>query len=135
MAGSAMPLYFPGLAVQGIDRDDMEQRGRALRRFNFAMSDVWQAPAYQLTPKPEIISATGGRVVWRGAAGALDYTIERSADPRLPQTWETLCDECVTDASGPWQDPSPSKEPAWYRVMPFNINGHKAQPSEPVQNH
>jgi hypothetical protein len=134
MAGGATPLYFPGLAVPGIGRDDMEQRGRALRRFFYAMSDVWQAPAYLLTPKPQIISANSGRVVWRGAAGALDYTIERSADPRLPQTWQTVCDECVTDATGPWQDPSPSKDPAWYRIMPFNINGHKAEPSEPVAN-
>ncbi len=136
-AGSpgATPLYFPGLTVPGVDRDSMEQRGRALRRFDYAMSDVLLPPAYLLPPKPEIIAAHGGRVTWRGAAGALDYSIERSPDPRSPQTWQTVCDECATDASGPWQDPAPSKDPAWYRVMPFNINGHKAQPSEPVANH
>jgi hypothetical protein len=135
MAGGAMPFYFPGLSIPGIGRDDMEQRGRALRRFDYAMSDVWQAPAYLLTPPPEVIAAVGGRVSWRGAAGALDYTIERSSDPRLPQSWQTVCDECATDAGGPWQDPSPSKEPSWYRIMPFNINGHKAEPSEPLANH
>jgi mannan endo-1,4-beta-mannosidase len=135
MAGGASPFYFPGFAVQGIDRDTMEQRGRALRRFDYAMSDVWQAPAYLLPPQPEIISAVGGRVTWRGSAGTLDYTIERSPDPRSPQTWETVCDECTTDAAGSWQDPTPSKQPAWYRIMPFNVNGHKAQPSEPFANH
>ncbi len=128
-------LYFPGIALPGIDKDGMLQRGRAIRRFDYAMSDVLLAPAYLLPPKPEVIAAQGGRVAWRGAAGALDYSIERSPDPRQPQTWQMLCDECVSDADGPWQDPSPSKDTAWYRVMPFNINGHKAEPSDPVANH
>jgi hypothetical protein len=135
MAGDATPLYFPGLPVPGISRDEMEQRGRALRRFDYAMSDVLLAPAFLLPPKPVIIQASGGRVVWQGAAGALDYTIERSPDPRLPQTWQVVCDECTTDAAGAWQDPQPSKEPAWYRVMPFNVNGHRSEPSEPFANH
>ena len=133
-AQGAAPLYFPGIAAGGTDKEGMEQRGRALRRFDYAMSDVLLAPAYLLPPKPEIIGVHAGRVTWRGSAGALDYSIERSPDPRLPQTWQSVCDECVTDADGAWQDPSPPKDPAWYRVMPFNINGHKAQPSEPVAN-
>ena len=134
-ADGASPLYFPGVTVPGLDKDGMAERGRALRRFDFAMSDVLLAPAYLLPPKPEIIAAQGGRVVWRGSAGALDYSIERSPDPRSPQSWEVVCDECTTDANGPWQDPSPPRIPAWYRVMPFNINGHKSQPSEPMANH
>jgi mannan endo-1,4-beta-mannosidase len=134
-ADGASPLYFPGVTIPGIDRDVMEQRARALRHFDYRMSDVLLPPAFLLPPKPEIIAAHAGRVSWRGAAGARDYSIERSPDPRLPETWQMLCDECTTDAGGPWQDAAPSKDPAWYRVMPFNINGHKAQPSEPVANH
>jgi hypothetical protein len=133
-AGSPTPLYFPGLAVPGITADDMEQRARAVRRFDFAMSDITLAPAFPLPPKPEMISAANGRLVWRGAAGALNYTVERTADPRLPENWQTLCDQCATDSKGFWQDPSPPKEKVWYRVMPFNANSHKSRPSDPMAN-
>ena len=35
---------------------------------------------------------------------------------------------------GFWQDPSPPAAGAsWYRVMPLNINGHRAAPSEPIE--
>ena len=134
-AGAPSPLYFPGLAVPGVSKDEMEARGRALRRFDFAMGDVLYAPAYLLPPKPEIISVTHGHVVWRGAAGALDYTIERSPDPSVPDSWQVVCDECTTDSGAGWQDPALPRGPSWYRLMPFNINGHKSRPSDPVANH
>ncbi len=125
-------LYFPGRKTADVAQDDMVLRARALRRFEFDMADVTLAPAYLLTPKPEIISVKHGRVVWRGAAGAATYTIERSPDPSVPYSWQVVCDQCATDAAGFWQDPSPPPGPAWYRIMPFNINGHKAVPSAPV---
>ncbi len=126
-------LYFPGVATPGMDLATMEERGRALRRFNFAMVDITLAPSYLLTPKPEILSAKHGRITWRGSAGAASYTIERSPDPSAPGTWTTLCDGCATDVAGFWQDPSPPDAPAYYRVMPLNINGHRAVPSEPFK--
>ncbi len=110
----------------------MQERGRALRRFASSVADVSMAPAYLLPPQPEIISAVHGRLVWRGSAGAASYTVERSADPSAPDTWQVVCDACATDLTG-WQDPSPPAQPAWYRIMPLNINGHKSLPSEPVQ--
>jgi hypothetical protein len=125
-------LYFPGRTTADVAQDDMVLRARALRRFEFDMADVTLAPAYLLTPKPEIISVKHGRVIWRGAAGAANYTIERSPDPSIPYSWTVVCDQCATDAAGFWQDPSPPGGTAWYRIMPFNINGHKAVPSAPV---
>jgi mannan endo-1,4-beta-mannosidase len=127
-------LYFPGRPTADIAKDDMIVRARALRRFEYDMSDILLAPAYLLPPKPEIIAVRHGQVTWRGAAGALDYTIERSPNPDAPNSWDTLCDACATDQNPAWQDPSPPIGPAWYRIMPFNINGHRAVPSAPVAN-
>jgi hypothetical protein len=132
--GQAAALYFPGLATQATAKPDMESRARALRRFDYSMADVMLAPAYLLPPKPDIISVRHGHVLWRGAAGALDYTIERSPNPQLPGTWTVVCQECTNDGAGGWQDPEVPPGPAWYRIMPFNINGHKSPPSDPVQS-
>jgi len=131
--GQVSALYFPGAKTAEMDQPEMEARARALRRFEFSMADVTLSPAYLLPPKPEIIGATHGHVVWRGAAGALDYTIERSPDPMLFGSWTVVCDRCATDSGGGWTDPAFPQGPAWYRVMPFNINGHKARPSEPFR--
>jgi hypothetical protein len=127
-------LYFPGRTTADMPQDEMVTRIRALRRFEFAMTDVLEPPSYLLTPKPEIIGAQHGRLLWRGAAGALDYTIERSPNPDTPNSWQVVCDRCVTDNQAAWQDPSPPGGAAWYRIMPFNINGHKALPSAPYEN-
>jgi hypothetical protein len=126
-------LYFPGAATADMDLPTMQDRARALRRFNYAMTDVFDPPTYRLPPKPEIVTITHGRVVWRGAAGAATYSIERSPDPGLPGSWTTICDSCTTDTAGFWQDPQPPEGISWYRVMPFNINGHRAEPSLPAQ--
>ena len=126
-------LYFPGIATREMDAATMQARGRALRRFAFGVAELSMGPAYLLPPKPQIIGAVRGRVVWRGSAGAASYTVERSPDPSAPGTWEVVCDACATDVTGGWQDPSPPEEPAWYRVMPLNINGHKSVPSDPVR--
>jgi mannan endo-1,4-beta-mannosidase len=123
-------LYFPGIDTADMALATMRERGRALRRFNFDMTDVTETPTYLLAPKPEILSAAGGHVVWRGAAGAADYTVERSSDPNAPGSWSVVCDMCATPGS--WDDPH-FVSGSWYRVMPFNINGHKSSPSEAVQ--
>jgi hypothetical protein len=127
-------LYFPGARTADMSRDEMIARARALRRFEYDMADVTLAPAYLLPTKPEIVSVKHGRVVWRGGVGALDYTIERSPDPSVPNSFYVVCDRCVTDQQGYWQDPQVPTGPAWYRIMPFNINGHKAVPSAPMAN-
>jgi hypothetical protein len=126
--------FFPGRPTADIAKDDMVVRARALRRFEYDMADILLAPSYLLTPRPEIIAVRHGQVTWRGAAGALDYTIERSPNPAAPNSWETVCDACATDQNPAWQDPAPPAGTAWYRIMPFNINGHRAVPSAPVAN-
>ena len=126
-------LYFPGRQTGEADLTTMQERGRAIRRFNFAMAGLIHPPTYLLPPKPEILSAAHGKLVWRGAAGAANYTIERSPDPSSPFTWTTVCDACVTDDPGTWQDPHPEGS-QWYRLMPNNINGHHAVPSEPMSS-
>ncbi len=126
-------LYFPGIKTAEMDLPEMRARGRALRRFASGMAELSLGPAYLLPPQPQIISAVRGHILWRGAAGAANYTVERSADPTAPDSWQAVCNACATDATGGWQDPSPPAEPAWYRVMPLNINGHKSVPSDPVQ--
>jgi mannan endo-1,4-beta-mannosidase len=123
------PLYFPGVPVAGTDAADMLLRDRLLRRFNYAMGDVMETPAPLLPPPPEIISVVKGRVVWRGAAGAASYTIERSADPLIPGSWQTLCDRCASDLTSGWQDPERGAWGGWYRVIAANINGHTGNTS------
>jgi hypothetical protein len=127
-------LYFPGVPTGEVDKDTMTQRGRALRRFDFAMADVTSPPAFLLPPQPQVISVKHGRIIWRGAAGAARYSVERSPDPSLPGTWVTLCDACTDDLAGGWEDKAPAGGTAWYRVMPFNVNGHKSLPSEPFKS-
>jgi mannan endo-1,4-beta-mannosidase len=127
------PLYFPGHTTADMDGAEMSTRGRALRRFNWAMAGVPLTPSYLLAPRPEIVSATNGHVVWRGAAGAAAYTIERSPDPAAPGSWDIVCDACVSDTSGFWQDKQKPAGPVWYRIMPFNINGHVSLPSDPFR--
>ncbi len=125
-------LYFPGFATPDVDAPTMQTRGRALRRFNFAMAGITLPPAYLLTPQPDILAVQHGRVSWRGAAGAASYSIERSPDPSTPGSWTLVCDACASDATGFWQDPAPAAGQDWYRVMPLNINGHRAVPSTPA---
>lgn len=127
-------LYFPGIKTPDMDSTEMRIRARALRRFAFGMSYIIMTPAYLLPPKPDVISVKHGHVVWRGAAGALSYSIERSPDPSAAGSWQLVCDACANDSGDGWQDPSPTSPPAWYRIIPININGHKAVPSDPIQS-
>jgi mannan endo-1,4-beta-mannosidase len=132
-AAGVAALYFPGIRTADMDAAEMRVRGRALRRLAYGMADITILPAYLLPPKPEIIGAAGDRLTWRGSAGAERYTIERSPDPSALGSWTVVCDACVTDLSGGWQDKAVPAGPAWYRITPENINGHKSVPSDPIQ--
>jgi hypothetical protein len=123
-------LYFPGIASAGMDETVMDARARAVRRLGFEMSDIFQIPAFKNPAPPEIISAKGGLITWRGSAGARAYSIERSTDPLGVGSWALICDRCVTDSSGPWQDRNRPKAPAWYRLSSINANNHLATPSQ-----
>jgi mannan endo-1,4-beta-mannosidase len=130
VAGAA--LFFPGRATPDVPIDVMDARARAVRRFSFAMNDMLTLP-FSNVGAPEIIGVAGGRVTWRGAAGATRYSIARSPNMAIAGSWQTLCDACVTDTTGSWQDPSPSATPVWYRIMGFNANDHSGMYSDPVR--
>jgi mannan endo-1,4-beta-mannosidase len=133
--GAAAPLYFPGIKAAGLSGEDMTARALSLRHFEYNMADILLAPSILLPPKPEIISVEHGKVTWRGAAGAASYAVERSANPDQPNSWQTLCDPCSSAEDSTWQDPAPPGGDSWYRVMPFNLNHHRALPSAPAKNH
>jgi hypothetical protein len=48
--------------------------------------------------------------------------------------WKTLCQHCATDTQTPWQDKDMPQGPVWYRLTPYNANGHAGLPSAPEQS-
>jgi mannan endo-1,4-beta-mannosidase len=126
------PLYFPGADSPAADLATMQPRARAVRRFAFGMNDMLTLPFVNVG-MPQVISADHGRVTWRGAAGAVNYSIERSPDISVGGSWTTLCDKCVTDEHPEWQDPSPPASPQYYRMLPFNANDHSGMYSDPLK--
>ena len=129
---AGVALYFPGVTTPAANYTEMTARARAVRRLSFGMTDMLTLP-FPNVNQPEIISARHGHVIWRGAAGATVYSIARSQNISLGGSWTTLCDKCVTDAQGSWQDPSPLNTPVWYRILPFNANDHSGLYSDPVK--
>jgi hypothetical protein len=127
------PLYFPGFAIAGMDEASVHDRARNVRRLSFRMLDILPL-AYAQPDPPIIISVVHGKVTWRGSAGALNYSIERSSDLTAIGSWTTLCDQCATDLSPSWQDPNVPTTPVWYRMKPYNINHHFGMTSDPVAN-
>jgi hypothetical protein len=132
-ANEMPPLYFPGFGIAGMDEASVRDRARNVRRLTFRMLDMLPLAYAQPNP-PQIISAVHGKVTWRGSAGAADYSIERSSDITATGSWQTLCDQCATDLSPSWQDPNVPGTPVWYRMKPYNINGHIGMTSDPVAN-
>ncbi len=126
-------LYFPGTTTPAAADDVMQERARAVRRLSFGMQDLLPLPFLNVG-RPIIISAVHGHLVWQGASGATTYGIARSKDITAGGSWQTVCDRCVTDAAGSWQDPSPAAGPVWYRMIPYNMNDHAGMYSEPVAN-
>ena len=47
--------------------------------------------------------------------------------------WTTVCRRCVTDLSDGWADPSASPVRAWYRVVPYNLDGKPGPASKPAR--
>ena len=133
--GAAPALYFPGITTKTTNAADMELRARAIRRFNYSMSGFFITPAFIRPGPPDIVSATGGRIVWRGSAGASTYSIARAPDARInAPKWQTLCDKCANDLAGFWQDPNRGGGPAWYQVTPYDANNHAGLPSAAIES-
>ncbi len=104
-------LHYPG------DTPDMRDRVNLLRQHAFAMQNT-SAPAVTVQGTPVITSVSGYKIGWRGAAGAANYTIERStAGANGP--WTIICNRCATDNSTPWIDTSQPQGNVWYRVRAY----------------
>ncbi len=132
-AGPDGGLYFPGIGTEAASAETMQARARAVRRFDFRIVNV-MFPAFATVDPPAILHVEQGRIYWRGAAGATDYAVERSPDPHVNMSWQRLCDHCASDDHVPWQDKDKPKEHQWYRLTPYNANGHAGLPSDPVQS-
>ncbi len=126
-------LYFPAAPTKQMDAATMEPRARAVRRLSYRMMDLVPV-SFANAAAPQIISVERGKVTWRGSAGAAKYSIARTNDLIATGSWDTVCDQCATDADPAWQDPAVPNEPVWYRITPYNANLHAGLPSEPVKN-
>lgn len=128
-------LFYPGTTTKAADAAEMQTRARALRRFAFGMSGFYVTPMFATPDAPLILSVTAGHVRWRGAAGADSYSIWRVANAKQAQpNWQLACDRCAGGAQSDWQDPAPLAGTSWYRVTPFDPNGHAGVHSDPVLN-
>jgi hypothetical protein len=120
--------------------DDMTARAEIVRAHNYAMAGL-PVPPRALPPAPAVTSArhgptsfigrVGTRVRWQGAAGAASYTVQRA--PAAGGPWTTVCDRCATDVDDGYADHAPAARTAWYRVIPYNLDGRRGPASRPVE--
>jgi mannan endo-1,4-beta-mannosidase len=127
-SGEWWALYYPGVKTLVNTAEDMADRAQRLRAHAYAMAGE-PVPRHATPPAPVITVSVLGLVGWRGSAGAVRYSIERS-DSRAT-TWKTVCDRCATDSDDPWIDPHPMLFGARYRITAWNTDGVASPPSEP----
>jgi hypothetical protein len=128
--GQWWALYYPGISTLVTSAQDMRTRSLAIRSHNYAMRGL-PVPRHALPPAPAITSTTGGHVYWRGAAGAATYSVERGATASGP--WAAICRRCATDAADGFADPTAGPARAWYRVIPYNLDGRAGRPSQAIR--
>jgi mannan endo-1,4-beta-mannosidase len=128
-SGQWWALYYPGIRTLVSTAADMSARAQAIRRHNYAMSGA-RVPAHAIPPAPIVTSILGGRVYWQGSAGAKDYSIQRAPSPSGP--WKTVCPRCATDSGDGYSDVEGANG-AWYRVIPYNLDGKRGPASNAMQ--
>jgi hypothetical protein len=126
-SGQWWAMYYTGLPTLVMSAADMAARAQLIRANNYALDGV-KLPKHAIPPAP-VVSFSGGRIYWRGSAGARAYSIQRAPARKGP--WTTVCRRCVTDLSDGWTDPAASPVNAWYRVVPYNLDGKPGPPSAP----
>ena len=119
---------------------DMSARAQAIRRHDYAMRGM-RVPAHAIPPAPTVTSVqygptsfigrVGAHVYWQGSAGAMDYSVERAATAHGP--WITVCRRCVTDVDDGYADVSAAANDAWFRVIPYNLDGKRGPASAAMQ--
>jgi hypothetical protein len=140
-SGQWWALYYPGIQTLVSTAADMNARAQAIRRHNYAMRGL-RVPAHAIPPAPTVTSVhygptsfigrIGARVYWQGSAGATDYSVERAAAARGP--WVTVCRRCVTDVDDGYADVSAAANGAWFRVIPYNLDGKRGPASKAMQS-
>lgn len=126
-SGQWWAMYYTGVRTMVMSAVDMAARAQIIRRHNYAMAGAG-TPKHAIPPAPTITSIIGGRVYWRGSAGAGSYSIQRARAVRGP--WTTVCRRCVTDSSDGFLDRRPLQT-GWYRVIPNNLDGRAGPASKP----
>ena len=124
--GSWWALYYTGIDTASNTAADMAARARILRAHAYAIRGL-PVPPHMIPPAPIITQTDGGRLYWEGSAGAENYSIEQA--PSVSGPWTVSCDQCVTDLSNGWAEPSAG---ACYRVVPFNLGGVAGPASAPA---
>ena len=112
-------LHYPG------DSPSMQAQVTLLRSYAFKMMGQVAPPERVLgSPSLSTVIRTDSQntLIWRGAVGAADYSIERSTSGSNGP-WTSICNQCVADANAPWTDSSPPSSATWYRVIPYTVAG------------
>ena len=130
-SGQWWALYYPGVRTLVSTAADMGARAQAIRRHNYAMRGA-VVPRHTLPPAPRVTSVQSGRVYWQGSAGAEDYSVQRATRANGP--WATVCRRCATDVSNGFLDRSAAPYTAWYRVIPYNLDGKPGRASKALQS-
>jgi len=122
-------LHYPG------DSDAMRFSAQQLRRHAYKMRNLCvpdeSAPGVPLITVV-IRDGPDDVLVWKGAALAASYTIERST-AGADGPWRVICNKCATDTGTPWKDTTTPAGTLWYRVIAFNLSGVAGRPSSPYQ--
>jgi hypothetical protein len=134
-------LYYPGIQTLVSTAADMGARAQEIRRHDFAMRGL-RVPAHAIPPAPIITSVRfgttsftgriGARVYWQGSAGAENYSVERA--PVATGPWVTVCRRCVTDIDNGYADVGAAANGAWFRVIPYNLDGKRGPASKAMQS-
>jgi mannan endo-1,4-beta-mannosidase len=114
MQNEHFSLYYPG------DTSDLQNRVYLLYAHAYRLQGV-AIPKETPPGKPFISSVDQGYISWRGAYGALNYSIERSSSTHGP--WTIICNRCATDYMTPWRDNTSPGGTVWYRIRPFSLWG------------
>lgn len=124
--GQWWSFYYGGIDTLVNSRDEMRARGEMLRTHAFKMAGL-AVPPHAIPPAPVITTKSLGIVRWRGSAGAVNYSVERST---TSGKWELVCDKCAIDSDMGWPDLSPAgiMNPR-YRITAYNADGNPSAPS------
>jgi hypothetical protein len=91
-----------------------------------------RVPAHAIPPAPIVTSVRRGRVYWQGSAGAKDYSVQRASSSSGP--WKTSCRRCATDVDDGYPNAGAAAQGAWFRVIPYNLDGAPGHASKAMQS-